>query len=82
MKKWVIRLGTPFLTLALISACGTTNDNNNEPQDNNEPESEDQNYNDTRHNNNQNRENHDRNQSIDDMGVPNKTYDENRDYNH
>lgn len=51
-SKWLIKLGTPILALALISACNTTNDNNDDvPQDNNAPKNEDVNYEDTRNNN-------------------------------
>lgn len=37
-RKWMVRLGTPLLALALVSACSTTNDQNDDtPQDTNNP---------------------------------------------
>lgn len=48
-KKWMVKLGTPILALALVSACSTTDNNNDEvPQDTNAPSNESPNYNDTR----------------------------------
>ena len=51
-KKWMIKLGIPIIALAFISACNTTNDDNdNVPQDTNAPGNEDLNYENTRYNN-------------------------------
>lgn len=47
-RKWMVKLGTPILALALVSACGTADNNNNEvPQDINAPGKESPNDNDT-----------------------------------
>lgn len=40
MNKWTVKLGAPILALALVSACGTANNNDNAPEDNNAPENE------------------------------------------
>jgi len=42
-KKWLLKLGVPILALALVSACGTANDNDNAPGDDNAPENQEPN---------------------------------------
>ena len=54
-KKWMIKIGLTILSVALISGCNTTNDNNdddmNVPQDTNAPENDNPNFENTRYNN-------------------------------
>jgi len=39
-KKWMFKLGAPILALALVSACGTADNDDNAPGDNNAPDTE------------------------------------------
>lgn len=39
-KKWMFKLGAPILALALVSACGTANNNDDVPEENNAPGTE------------------------------------------
>lgn len=53
-RKWMIKIGSTILVLALISGCNTTNDNNddvNVPQDTNAPGNDNPNFENTRYNN-------------------------------
>src|SRR5690625_5008393 len=42
-NKWLLKIGAPILALTLVSACGTTNNDNNEPVEDETPIEEDNN---------------------------------------
>ncbi len=83
-KNWLIKLGVPILAFALVSGCGTTNDNNppvekEAPEDNIPTENDDQvnpNHNEEDHKNkgepNNDRDDQDKDtEDINDIDVPN-----------
>src|SRR5699024_1495016 len=42
-NKWLLKVGAPILALTLVSACGTTNNDNNDPVEDETPIEEDNN---------------------------------------
>src|SRR5699024_11682424 len=42
-NKWLLKIGAPILALTLVSACGTTNNDNNDPVEDETPIEEDNN---------------------------------------
>lgn len=69
----MIKLGTSILVLTLLSACGSVDDNDEVPEDNNDPETENQDYNDDINNDSENEDQNDNIQNNnEDRNIPYK----------